>query len=534
GSDSSESSGDALEDALSLRDEAAPARVLRALNALRKSRQHYDAVLLAGGAELPVHRAVLAAASPYLLQALAALPAPGAAPPACRVADVDADALAALVDYVYTGRLRVRDAGAARRLYRAAWRLRLEPVRAHLAAALLRRLSPADCLELRALPDLADDHVATLDAYIAQNFDEVCKSGALATLPLIRIELLRETSAEGGEETAFAVADAALVWLRDRQAVDADSPNPFYSYLWEVTSGVALCSWTSCAPARTCCTWIATARCATAASCPPRAATRPSCRSTGARPPSGAASRAASRAAPPTPRRPPPRCSWAGAPRARPPPCWPPRACPAPAPRALLALRGRLAGARVAWRDVPGGGGVARGGPLGGARDDGGGARAWARARGAGRGRAGARLLVLGGYDRARVLRSAEAYDAAQNEWSALPDMRGPRARFPAAVLGGTLYALGGSDGHAELDSVAALSEGRWAGRARLPGPVSHAGAAAVPERRELYVVGGWAAGVNLKRVLRYDPDADAWEDAPPLNAGEFLSLSLSVAGSRS
>lgn len=225
GSDSSDSSGDALEDALSLRDDAAPARVLRALNALRKSRQHYDAVLLAGGAELPVHRAVLAAASPYLLQALAALPAlpaPAAAPPACRVDDVDADALAALVDYAYTGRLRVRDAAAARRLYRAAWRLRLEPVRAHLAAALLRRLTPHDCLELRALPDLGEDHLATLDAYIAQNFDEVCKSGALATLPLIRIELLRETSAEGGEETAFAVADAALVWLRDRQAVDAD------------------------------------------------------------------------------------------------------------------------------------------------------------------------------------------------------------------------------------------------------------------------------------------------------------------------
>lgn len=63
-------------------------------------------------------------------------------------------------------------------------------------------------------------------------FDEVCKSGALATLPLIRIELLRETSAEGGEETAFAVADAALVWLRDRQAVDADvSISVYYIFI---------------------------------------------------------------------------------------------------------------------------------------------------------------------------------------------------------------------------------------------------------------------------------------------------------------
>uniref|UniRef100_A0A2A4JEG6 BTB domain-containing protein n=1 Tax=Heliothis virescens TaxID=7102 RepID=A0A2A4JEG6_HELVI len=71
--DSSEEEG-SVEQALSLRDAGAPARVLHALNALRKSRQHYDTLLLAEGAELPAHRAVLAAASPYLLHALAALP----------------------------------------------------------------------------------------------------------------------------------------------------------------------------------------------------------------------------------------------------------------------------------------------------------------------------------------------------------------------------------------------------------------------------------------------------------------------------
>lgn len=202
--------------------------------------------------------------------------------------------------------------------------------------------------------------------------------------------------------------------------------------------------------------------------------------------------------------------------------------------RALLALRGRLAAARVAWRDVGAGGaaGVARGGVLGGARDDGdaAGKRARLALGRAAHGAAvlGGRLLVCGGYDRARVLRAAEAYDPTLNEWSALPDMRCARARFPAAVLGGALFALGGSDGHAELDSVSALegAEGggagaRWVNRARLPLALSHAGAAGVEARRELYVVGGWSGGVNLKRVLRYDPDADAWNEAPPLSAGE-------------
>lgn len=128
--------------------------------------------------------------------------------------------------------------------------------------------------------------------------------------------------------------------------------------------------------------------------------------------------------------------------------------------RALLSLRGRLVGARIAWRDVGEPGAVAVGGPLGGAREP---EEAGRRAPlGVGRcahGAAalGARLLVCGGYDRARVLRAAEAYCPAANTWAPLPDMRTARARFPAARLGDALFAAGGSDGHTELDSVDAF-----------------------------------------------------------------------------
>ncbi|XP_047035164.1 influenza virus NS1A-binding protein-like [Helicoverpa zea] len=507
GEDSSEEEG-SVEQALSLRDVGAPARVLHALNALRKSRQHYDTLLLAGGAELPAHRAVLAAASPYLLHALAALPAGEA----CRVPDVDADALAALLEYAYTGRLRVREAAAARRLYRAAWRLRVEPVRAHLAAALLRRLAPHDCLELRALPDLAADQLATLDAYIAENFDEVCKSGALAALPLIRIEMLRETSAEGGEETAFAVADAALIWLRDQQAVDADLDELCSrTHLLYVDGQGALRDCGELPAARGDAPELQEYRREAAER--GRASRRPADSS-----PPGAALALGART-----RR--PDCAVLAATRVP----------GARTTRALLALRGRLAAARVAWRDGAGAGaGVARGGVLGGGEGAGaGGARARLALGRAAHGAAAlaGRLLVCGGYDRARVLRAAEAYDPGTNEWTALPDMRCARARFPVAVLGGALFALGGSDGHAELDSVAALQDGRWAARARLPLALSHAGAAAVEERGELYVVGGWAAGLNLKRVLRYQPAADAWDEAPPLNAGRSQCASVYWSG---
>lgn len=53
-------------------------------------------------------------------------------------------------------------------------------------------------------------------------FDEVCESGALATLPQIRIEVMKESSAAGGSEAPLTVADAALAWLREQAATERD------------------------------------------------------------------------------------------------------------------------------------------------------------------------------------------------------------------------------------------------------------------------------------------------------------------------
>lgn len=82
---------------------------------------------------------------------------------------MEGEALRALVEYAYTGRLVVRDAQDARRLYRAAWRLRLEAARTHLAEKLLKRLQPQDCLAVRALPGLTSEQLQVLDKYIADN-----------------------------------------------------------------------------------------------------------------------------------------------------------------------------------------------------------------------------------------------------------------------------------------------------------------------------------------------------------------------------
>ncbi|XP_063369830.1 influenza virus NS1A-binding protein homolog A-like [Cydia amplana] len=459
-----------------------PARALASLNALRKSRQHFDVLLVAGGEETPAHKAVLAAASPYLLETLAE--------PLHRVAGVDAASLRALVEWAYTGRL-VASAGApARKLYEAAWRLRVEGARLALAERLVRRATPQDALELRALPDLPPQHRHHLDTFIAAHFDEICASGALAALPSVTAELLRESSAEDGGEAPRAVADAALVWLRERSL---DEELYSRTHLLFVDGGGELKDCGELPAARTDAPELQEYR---------REAVERRRRDQGIgattpKPLAGGELGARERA------------KGAGGDCA----VLAARSLGPRATQALLAVHGRLVAARVAWR--PAGGPVARGGKLGHTQDappepDGEKRAELAGGRCAhGAAALGQRLIVCGGYDRARVLRNCEAYCPATNAWSPLADMRGARARFPAAALGGRVYVLGGSDGHNELDSVDAFEEGgetglgKWKPRARLPGARSHAAAAADHERGILYVVGGWAGGRSLKAVHR-------------------------------
>ncbi|XP_050667813.1 influenza virus NS1A-binding protein homolog [Leptidea sinapis] len=498
--DSEGEEASALEQELSLEEgPEAAARVLLALNALRRARQHYDVVLEAGGRELPAHRAVLAAAAHALL---ALLPAPAEAPALLRLPDLDPDALATLVDYMYTGTLRVPDVAAARRLYCAAARLRVEPARAHLADRLLRRLSPQDCLQLRALPDLSAAHRAQLDAYIAHNFDEVCAAGALAALPLLRVELLRETSSDGCEETPAALADAALAWLKSRLAI--------YYDVEELCSRVHLLYVDAGGALRDC------------GELPAADGDAPELeeyrREARERERAGRRRTAAE--------------SSGGGDE------WAVVACRAGggATRAVVALRGRLAAARVAWRatsasDTP------RGGKLGGPADysppipEEGGARLASMSVGrcaVGCAVVGGRLVVCGGYDRARALRAVEAFRPQTNAWRPLPDMRRARARLCAARLRGRLYVLGGSDGYTELDSVDVYEEGgesgegggKWASAAPLPVARQYAAAAADETSGTLLVVGGAAGGRSLRRVHRYCAERGEWSEAPPLAQG--------------
>lgn len=88
------------------------------------------------------------------------------------------------------------------------------------------------------------------------------------------------------------------------------------------------------------------------------------------------------------------------------------------------------------------------------------------------------RLLVCGGYDRIECLKTVELYLPDSNTWKTMPSMREARGRFQIAIVGGKIYAVGGSNGTTELDTVEVLEENaeKWAKVTRLPLARSNSG----------------------------------------------------------
>ena len=63
----------------------------------------------------------------------------------------------------------------------------------------------------------------------------------------------------------------------------------------------------------------------------------------------------------------------------------------------------------------------------------------------------GNKLVVVGGHDGGRRLRSAEIYDPSTNQWDELPDMAMQRS-VPACVeFEGSVYAIGGFNGQVNV-----------------------------------------------------------------------------------
>jgi non-specific serine/threonine protein kinase len=143
-------------------------------------------------------------------------------------------------------------------------------------------------------------------------------------------------------------------------------------------------------------------------------------------------------------------------------------------------------------------------------------------------------LVVVGGFTGG----GADLYDRPTDRvlalrgdaWVDLPRLRRPRGAAAVAVVGDTLYVVGGRDRGLLVRPTEAFDGTAWSDRAPIPVPRDHLGAAA--DGRYVYAVGGryLAAGETTDSVERYEPAADAWQTLPPLPTARG-GLGLTVAG---
>ncbi|MEC7762311.1 MAG: kelch-like protein [Pseudomonadota bacterium] len=140
------------------------------------------------------------------------------------------------------------------------------------------------------------------------------------------------------------------------------------------------------------------------------------------------------------------------------------------------------------------------------------------------------RFLTLGGFDDAgRPTTTALAYDPAHDAWSLLPHLPAPRHHVGVAVVGDSLYALGGFRGTppdwAAVDEVLHLdlTGGAWRTAPPLPVPRGEHVSAVVDGK--IYVIGGriptrpgadrFEHHTDTARMDVFDPATQSWVTGP-------------------
>jgi non-specific serine/threonine protein kinase len=130
-------------------------------------------------------------------------------------------------------------------------------------------------------------------------------------------------------------------------------------------------------------------------------------------------------------------------------------------------------------------------------------------------------VVVIGGWipqgSDQSALTSERVFALRDGKWESLPPLRRPRAAGAAAVVGDRIVVFGGQDEGRLLRTTEVFDGRRWAEEADLPTPREHLAAASDGEYA--YAVGGrvLAPDRNLATLERYDPEADSWQPLPDM-----------------
>lgn len=140
----------------------------------------------------------------------------------------------------------------------------------------------------------------------------------------------------------------------------------------------------------------------------------------------------------------------------------------------------------------------------------------------------GQQVVVLGGFDTGLldgldITARTDVYDVAERTWHQEPDAPVRWTHINLAVVGTTLYLVGGLEGTqftARGDSFALDPIGHsWGTRAALPAGLERGAAGVVTAPGRIYLLGGASTTSALASCLEYDIVGDTWTQLPDLPA---------------
>uniref|UniRef100_A0A905AW16 BTB domain-containing protein n=1 Tax=Glossina morsitans morsitans TaxID=37546 RepID=A0A905AW16_GLOMM len=164
--------------------------LLEALNRMRLNQEHCDFSLQVDDETIFVHKWLLVAASPYF-EAMLRNDMKEKVQGTAELIDVDAFAVKAVIEYIYTGSIQVTESNALS-LLSAADLLQIDWVKEQCCQLLKRVLNPTNCFSLQRYADMHSCDVLYDDChkYILENFQQLTNTEEWLLLCFDEIEKL--------------------------------------------------------------------------------------------------------------------------------------------------------------------------------------------------------------------------------------------------------------------------------------------------------------------------------------------------------